>query len=319
MVHLCNRWTTLSLFLIAYLAMSAGNLAEAATKESLSYTIKRVWIDSDNLYLLYEKKLEKIRYSLADIHGTIEKEENKLLLKRVPIGDVGVGGESLVNLENGEDASLLIYRDNDFDISTVGTNVKLIINETKKVFPRCNEPVWSSQDVIRVRERLLFCGMIFADDQLLKIPTAVALSVEQYSHTQGNLLLPLVSLSAISNNNLLIVSPDLGVSVSEFQIGIWPLTADKEVKWVKSTLPYSPGGYRFDNHRDYSPAGFVLRPVADGANWVLLCDEVGCKQASVRSQYSILAVDQEKKRLIEIEPRYTSHPSVRYIIQNIRN
>jgi hypothetical protein len=280
-------------------------MAEALTKSSLSYTVDRVWFDSDYIYIVYEKKHVTSHYSMSDIHGTVLKEKSEIFLSRL-LREVGEGSK-VYNLENAEEATSIIYRDKEFDISSVGDGVRFAGRNNSMTLQRCKEPIWTKQgafrqDVIRVRDRLLFCGVLFeqSGEPLLKIPKSIARMIESDYQENHFPLDQLVALSAISNDNLIIVRPDPSSHIVELKIGVWPLFSDKEMKWVIRGLPTSQGGYEVDTYRAYSPESFVLRPAADEDKSILLCNEARCERINLHDKYSIVIVDEEKRNLIEI-------------------
>jgi hypothetical protein len=293
-------------------AMLSSNIAEANTASSLYYTISRVWFDPSYIYIVYEKKRVTSHYSLSDIHGTVVKEKSELFLSK--LSRESGEGSKVFSLNNGEEATSIIYRDEDFNIISVAEGVRLSGNKKSLTFPMCKEPIWANQggtrqDIIRVRNRLLFCGVLFdqSGDLVLEIPKSIAHVIENDYQENHFLLDPLVAISAISNDNLLIVRPNPGSHITELKIGAWSLNMenmDAEMKWVKHVLPPSPGGYEFDTYRAYSPANFVLRPVAFGDKSVLLCTEARCERVNVHDKSSFLVVDEEQRQLIEIVPGY---------------
>lgn len=291
-------------FLLLLMLLSSG-MAEAFTKTSLSYIVDRVWFDADSIYIIYEKEKVTSHYSLSDIHGTVLREESELFLSRLP-REAGEGVK-VFSLENREDATSIIYRDKEFDISFVGEKVKLVGSKKSVTLPKCSMPVWTKQggarqDVIRVRNRLLYCGLLFdpSGDLVLEIPKSVTSVIEREHQDHPSLFNPLQIIPAISNGNLLTVRVDPDGANAEMKIGVWPLSTDKKMKWLNHILPPSPGGYEIDTYRSYSPASFVLRPVASEDKSILLCNETRCERINLHDKYSIVIVDEEEGQLIEI-------------------
>jgi hypothetical protein len=299
----------ISSLIFAFFVLLSSNMAEAYTESELYYTIDRVWFDSISIYIVYTKKRVTSRYSMSDIHGTVIGEKSEIFLNRLP-REVG-GNSRIYKLDEIEDATSIIYRDKDFDIASVGDGVRLSGGKKTTAPPKCMESIWfplhgTRQEVIRVRNRLLYCGMLFdpSGDFALEIPKSVTGVVESDHHDHPSFIFPLLILSAISNDNLLIMRADPIGPVTELRIGVWPLNSNKEMKWVKYALPASPGGYEVLTSQVYSPTSFVLRPVLIDDKSVLLCNEARCERISIHDRYSVLIVDEEQKKVIEILPGY---------------
>lgn len=322
MSMLTRQLMPLTLLVFTVLMLLSSNMAEAFTKNSLSYTINRVWFDSNHIYIVYEKKRVTTRYSTMDIHGTVLEEKSAVFISRLPRETSE--GLRVFDLESLEDATSIIYRDKEFDIASVGDGVRLSADKKSVTLPNCKESIWfpqygGRQDVIRVRNRLLFCGMLFnaSGDFVLEIPKSVTNAIERDYQDHPSPFYPLKIISAISNNNFLIMRADLGGPVKELKIGIWSLNADKEMRWEKLVLPPSSKGYEVDTYRAYSPASFVLRPVAAGDKSILICNEARCERLSLHDRYSVVIIDEGQRKLIEITSgTMTGAPSVTVYTSN---
>jgi hypothetical protein len=302
---------------VLIVAQAFWTLAGAATKQSVSHQIESAWFDSARVYLLYKKQEIEERYSLADVHGTISKDETSQWLISYSRSELRDG--AVMQLKEGMPAESVIYEDADFSIGTVGRQATLSGRRMAEAVPVCERPETVSRP-IRWNESLFYCGKFYSlsgnvvravPDAVLQSMTAVLKLAQEKKPgplgSQGKLVF------FIDHEGALLVARSLAV-VSPLKVGAWPVDG-KDVEW-RTIAPGQPGQELFvaNGVAAYSPNSIVLRDRAD--RWIR-CQQSECKPVDkLSASGAFLLVDDQAGEAFALSLPNLTQP--RLLVHSIR-
>lgn len=298
-------------------------LAFAATKQTTTYEIERAWFDGAHLYVLYKEKIARVRYSLADVHGSILSGKSNLRISSYSRSELNDG--SVITLKSGESAEGVVYKDADFVITTVsGSQVALSGKQIEGFVPICQNQEatgWPMES----QGSIFFCATLYSP--LGNVSWTLPESVLQTIKSGLQPTTPSVIRTLTGDAKTAYCFEDKGrlsavavsVNSASLKIATW-LIGTNDISW-NSVAVGPPGSTAFvmNGVMAYSPNRIVLKVQSDGEVYWAQCSKGECIRISdLIASGSYLLLDDEAAQAIAISIPDLTKPRMNVQIRTLR-
>jgi hypothetical protein len=166
--------------IIAFFALPPSALA--ATKSVASFKVISGWIDGSNIYLLYDREEETIRYSMRDIDGTITKSKSTRFYKK--LSKSTITDAEVIDLATGTPSPGLIYMDSGFSIRSENEDKDIYVkNQVGESKLQCDTKPWERANPVRLNDTLLYCNNVISlfGKEPAQLPIALQAKISEFA------------------------------------------------------------------------------------------------------------------------------------------
>lgn len=276
--------------------------ASAATKYSTTYEVERAWFDAAHLYVLYREETAEVRYSLADVHGSILSHKSALWIASYLRSELNDGG--VLKLNKGESAESVVYRDADFAITISGSQITLSGRQIDGSVPICPNQEATGWPMTW-RESIFYCATLYSSSGNVAwtVPEPVLQSMK--AGLQSTALSVLTTLGGAAKEAFCLEDKvklvAAAASGSSLKTGTWSVGAN-DISWTSAAVgPPGSTASVANGVVAYSPNLIVLKVKRDAELYWAQCRKGKCARiGNIGANNSYLLLDDQVGQAIAI-------------------